>query len=166
MRSSSAGIIAIIVALLALVGLWYWFSTVSPMPSPSDLGGLGTSTGTDGTGTTTGQPSPLMIVSSASGAQVLAAFNGMTLYTYAQDTQGVSNCTATCTATWIPYTTNTSSVGSAPAGASGTVGTIERGDGSRQITYRGMPLYFYVNDTAPGEARGATTSSAWSVATP
>lgn len=127
MRSSSSGIIAII-------GIWYWFSTVSAVPSPSDIGGLGTSTGTGGTGTSTGEQSPLRVVSSASGQQILAVFNGLTLYTYAQDAEGVPNCTATCTATWIPYTTNTASVGTAPSGASGTVGTIERTDGSLQIT--------------------------------
>jgi predicted lipoprotein with Yx(FWY)xxD motif len=36
----------------------------------------------------------------------------------------------------------------------GPVGTIRRADGSEQLTYNGHPLYTYIGDTAPGQARG------------
>jgi predicted lipoprotein with Yx(FWY)xxD motif len=36
----------------------------------------------------------------------------------------------------------------------GGVGTIRRADGSEQLTYNGHPLYTYISDTAPGQARG------------
>ena len=44
----------------------------------------------------------------------------------------------------------------APAspGVPGRVGTIQRTDGSHQLTYNGHPLYTYVGDSAPGQARG------------
>jgi predicted lipoprotein with Yx(FWY)xxD motif len=36
----------------------------------------------------------------------------------------------------------------------GRVGTIKRTDGSEQLTYNGHPLYTYIGDAAPGQARG------------
>jgi predicted lipoprotein with Yx(FWY)xxD motif len=39
-------------------------------------------------------------------------------------------------------------------GVSGKLGTIKRADGTVQATYDGHPLYTYVADTAPGQARG------------
>ena len=39
-------------------------------------------------------------------------------------------------------------------GVTGKLGTIKRSDGSIQATYNGHPLYTYVADTAPGQARG------------
>ena len=39
-------------------------------------------------------------------------------------------------------------------GVTGTFGTIKRSDGSAQATFDGHPLYTYVGDTAPGQAKG------------
>jgi hypothetical protein len=36
----------------------------------------------------------------------------------------------------------------------GTFGTIKRSDGSAQATFDGHPLYTFVGDTAPGQAKG------------
>jgi predicted lipoprotein with Yx(FWY)xxD motif len=43
---------------------------------------------------------------------------------------------------------------SAGPGVTGTLATITRSDGSAQATYNGHPLYTYVSDTAPGQAKG------------
>ena len=42
----------------------------------------------------------------------------------------------------------------ATGGVKGTFGTIKRSDGSTQATFDGHPLYTFVGDTAPGEAKG------------
>ena len=39
-------------------------------------------------------------------------------------------------------------------GVTGTFGTIKRSDGSVQATFDGHPLYAFVGDTAPGQAKG------------
>jgi len=37
---------------------------------------------------------------------------------------------------------------------SGKLATIKRDDGSTQVTYNGLPLYFFSNDHAPGDSNG------------
>jgi predicted lipoprotein with Yx(FWY)xxD motif len=44
----------------------------------------------------------------------------------------------------------------AGTGVSGTLATITRADdGSLQVTYNGLPLYFFSGDKAAGDATGA-----------
>jgi predicted lipoprotein with Yx(FWY)xxD motif len=43
------------------------------------------------------------------------------------------------------------------------VGTITRKDGSKQITYNGMPVYYYFKDAAPGDTNGQGVGTAWYV---
>ena len=85
--------------------------------------------------------------------QILVTTDGKTLYTFAIDTPGVSNCTdGGCIANWPPYT-----VGAQPtagSGVSGKLSTITRSDGSKQVTYNGSPLYSFAFDKNAGEATG------------
>ena len=84
------------------------------------------------------------------GTTVLTNAKGFTLYSFAPDTPTVSKCYGSCAAYWPPVT------GTAPAssGLPGTVGTITRTGGARQLTYNGHPLYTYIGDSAPGQANG------------
>jgi predicted lipoprotein with Yx(FWY)xxD motif len=86
---------------------------------------------------------------------VLAAPNGMTLYTFDADEDGASACAARCAETWPPY--------AAPrdATASGAFSIIERADGARQYAYRGKPLYYWSGDGGPGEAKGDGYAGKW-----
>jgi predicted lipoprotein with Yx(FWY)xxD motif len=83
------------------------------------------------------------------GTTVLTNAKGFTLYSFAPDTPATSKCYGNCAAYWPP-TTGTA----ASPGVPGRVGTIKRSDGSSQLTYNGHPLYTYIGDTAPGQARG------------
>ena len=83
------------------------------------------------------------------GATVLTSAKGFTLYSFAPDTPTKSNCNGTCAQNWPPVK------GPATAsGVTGTFGTIKRSDGSTQATFDGHPLYTFVGDTAPGQAKG------------
>ena len=83
------------------------------------------------------------------GATVLTNAQGFTLYSFAPDTPTKSNCNGTCAQNWPPVKSPASA-----RGVKGTFGTIKRSDGSTQATFDGHPLYTFVGDTAPGQAKG------------
>jgi predicted lipoprotein with Yx(FWY)xxD motif len=101
---------------------------------------------------------------------ILTGPTGMTLYTYANDTPGVSNCTDECAANWPPLLGGFSNAGMQALAGAGVdddaVGTIERADGTTQLTYNDMPLYYWVQDMAPGDTTGQGVGDVWQVATP
>jgi predicted lipoprotein with Yx(FWY)xxD motif len=69
--------------------------------------------------------------------------HGNTLYTYEGDSAGVSNCSGQCLKAWPPFKA-TGSTANLPA----NFGVIKRIDnGETQYTYKGIPLYYYANDT-------------------
>ena len=86
----------------------------------------------------------------AGGATVLANARGLTLYWFAPDTRARSACSGSCAAYWPPVTGRPAAI----PGVTGRLGTIRRADGQLQATYNGHPLYTYIGDSAPGQARG------------
>jgi predicted lipoprotein with Yx(FWY)xxD motif len=100
-------------------------------------------------------------VGSASGVgKVLVDPKGMTLYYFEKDQKGSgkSKCEGACAGAWPPLTTS-----GAPEAMSGVnasmLGTIERADGSMQVTYAGWPLYTFVEDKKPGEDNGTDSKA-------
>ena len=81
---------------------------------------------------------------------VLTNARGFTVYTFAADRPGKSNCYGSCAAYWPPVAGSPS----AAPGIPGTFGTITRTDGTKQVTWNGHPLYTYVGDRGPGQAGG------------
>jgi predicted lipoprotein with Yx(FWY)xxD motif len=101
------------------------------------------------------------------GTILVAGSTGMTVYTFAKDVanSGTSACTGACPAQWPALTVPAGSTPVAGAGVTGTLGTITRtDDGTLQVTYDGLPLYFFANDTAPGDTNGNYTG--WSLVKP
>jgi predicted lipoprotein with Yx(FWY)xxD motif len=97
----------------------------------------------------------------ASGATALATAQMMTLYTFAKDMPGVSNCYDNCAKNWPPLTA------AADAKPMGDWTIIMRKDGTRQWAYKGMPLYTWMKDAKPGDATGdGMGNGAWKVAIP
>ena len=82
--------------------------------------------------------------------QVLTNSAGFTLYWFAPDTSTTSKCTGSCATYWPPV----KGPATAGSGVTGTLGTITRSDGTKQVTYDGHPLYTYAGDSAPGQAKG------------
>ena len=110
-------------------------------------------------------PETVAVNSSDEKGDYLVAANGFSLYTFANDAPGVSNCVDQCAENWPPLLAFGDNL-VAGAGIDGELGTIERADGSRQVTYNDMPLYLWVQDTAPGDTTGDGVGDVWALATP
>lgn len=48
----------------------------------------------------------------------------------------------------------------------GSLETLIRPDGSRQVTYQGKPLYYWKGDLKAGDATGEGVMNVWSAARP
>ena len=98
------------------------------------------------------------------GTILVAASNHHTVYTFDSDTPGVSKCNGGCASTWPPLTVAGAATPTGGAGVTGQLGTITRSDGSMQVTYKGLPLYFFHSDANAGDTKGNYTG--WSLVKP
>jgi predicted lipoprotein with Yx(FWY)xxD motif len=80
--------------------------------------------------------------------------NGMTLYMKTTDTANTSTCSGQCLANWPPLTVSAGQTPAAGSGVTGTLGTHMGSDGKTWVTYNGLPLYYWVKDTKPGDTTG------------
>jgi predicted lipoprotein with Yx(FWY)xxD motif len=84
---------------------------------------------------------------------VLVDSDGMTLYDFHKDKGTTSSCYGACAQAWPPLLTESDpQVGNGASAAK--LGTTKRKDGTTQVTYAGHPLYTYVADQKPGDAKG------------
>ena len=97
------------------------------------------------------------------GSTVLTNAGGMTLYSLSAEQGGKFVCTNACTQVWHPLSAPASGT---PSGAA-SLGTVMRPDGTRQVTYKGLPLYTFAQDQRAGEAKGQGLKDVgtWSAAT-
>ena len=84
------------------------------------------------------------------GADLLTNAKGFTLYWFVPDTSTQSKCNGTCAHYWPPV----AGPATAMSGVKGQLGVITRSNGAKQATFNGHPLYTYLGDTAPGQAKG------------
>ncbi len=114
--------------------------------------------------TTTGQVAQLSVFSDPALGNIIAGPDGRTLYMFTKDTPGVTVCYDQCAVNWPPLITGGAEI-SAP-GITGTFSTVERKDGSLQLAINGMPLYYWIGDTAPGQTNGQNVGGVWFVVYP
>lgn len=83
--------------------------------------------------------------------------DGFTLYTFAPDEPGtgISTCVDTCIDNWPPLLANADSVDAPP------LTVVDRDDGNRQWALRDKPLYFFTNDSVPGDEAGHGVGDVW-----
>lgn len=118
----------------------------------------------------TAPPQPLTeslkAVTIAKMGKVVVDQKGWVLYRFDKDTANPSKsaCEAKCAQVWPPAITdgNPDLAGVDPA----IVGTVIRGDGSRQITLAGWPVYRYIGDPKPGAWKGQNVGGIWFVVAP
>lgn len=85
---------------------------------------------------------------------------GQTLYAFTEDASGESTCYDQCAESWPPVIVKNSTLAKTSL-VTGEVGTIERTDGSLQLTYNSMPLYTFTQDNAIGEVSGDGANDVW-----
>jgi predicted lipoprotein with Yx(FWY)xxD motif len=105
--------------------------------------------------TTSGGASSALVKTASNaklGTTVLVNAQGMTLYSLSGEQNGKFICTsAACLQVWHPLAAPS---GGTPSGSVGSLATVKRPDGTVQVTYKGLPLYTFAQDTAPGDANG------------
>ncbi len=92
--------------------------------------------------------------------EVLAGDNGLTLYTFNNDQNGVSNCNDGCASNWPPLFAEDDALEQAP------YSVISRADGTRQWARDGWPLYYWQGDSEAADVTGEGVGDVWFVAQP
>ena len=105
--------------------------------------------------------SVVLIVQKSALGYVLAEANGQVLYTYDKDTKGgTPTCTGSCAEIWLPLTGTP--VPSAAVSGLGTLSTVSDGNGAKQVTYDGKPLYTF-KGAKPLAVKGNNAGGVWHV---
>jgi predicted lipoprotein with Yx(FWY)xxD motif len=135
-------------------GVWF---VVAPGSSFANLVGAPAATPAAGTAVT--------VRSDAKLGFFLADNKGKALYLFLKDTtKGQSACTGGCATNWPPF--SASGDLSLPAGVPGTLGTLTRADGTKQVTYNDLPLYSFAKDQDPEDVYGQGVGGVWFVVNP
>jgi predicted lipoprotein with Yx(FWY)xxD motif len=102
----------------------------------------------------------IAVGTAANVGKVLVDSKGMTLYYFEKDKKGsgVSKCSGACASAWPPLSTGGAAKAMSGVQAS-MLGTIERSDGTTQVTYAGWPLYTFIEDKKPGEDNGTDSKA-------
>jgi predicted lipoprotein with Yx(FWY)xxD motif len=112
-----------------------------------------TSAGAGAAGASSTGSATVISTKSSSGGAFLTNGSGRAVYLWVKDGKDQSVCTGACASTWPPVTT-TGPVSAAGSAVSADLGTITRPGGTKQVTYDGHPLYYYVGDTGSGTVNG------------
>ena len=136
----------------------------------SGPGGGGYGYGSGGPTSTGGGQSGAATVATATSklGTILVDGSGRTLYLFEKDQPNQSACTGACVASWpVDQSSGAPKVGSGVKAS--LLGSIQRGDGTIQVTYDHHPLYYYAGDSQAGQQNGQGINAfgaAWYVLTP
>ncbi|MGX2961176.1 hypothetical protein JNUCC23_18115 [Peribacillus sp. JNUCC 23] len=111
--------------------------------------------------TTADETTPsLKVLENEKVGKYLADSKKMALYYFKKDEAGKSNCSGECLENWPPFLGQDFNV---PEGFDKKdFGTIKREDtGAEQVTFKGFPLYYFVNDQQVGDVNGEGVKDVW-----
>lgn len=110
-------------------------------------------------------PSGLALNAASLFGPIVTDANGNSLYLFTNDAQVESKCYDDCAAAWPPLLAD-GDVSVADGLDASLVGTLERTDGTTQVTYGGWPLYTFAGDTEPGAVNGHGRNGVWFLVAP
>ena len=150
--SRGAAILATLAAILT--------ACAAPGAGTSNPPAAGSSSSPAGSGLT------LAVANDATLGAYVTGANGLAVYVFLSDSEGVSACSGDCATTWPPLVVATAADATAASGVTGAVGTITRDDGTLQVTLAGAPLYYFAADTVAGDTKGQGIGEVWYLASP
>ncbi|WP_369819647.1 hypothetical protein [Actinoplanes sp. TFC3] len=95
--------------------------------------------------------------------------DGFVLYRFDKDKakpEAKTTCYGDCAKVWPPAVINKGETPKLDGVDAKLVGTVEREDGTLQLTLDNWPLYTYIGDKKPGAWKGQNVAGAWFVITP
>jgi predicted lipoprotein with Yx(FWY)xxD motif len=110
-----------------------------------------------GHGAAGGPPQYVVLARSIPGlGEIITDGKGFTLYMYAPDHRGRSQCSGFCAQQWPPLILprDVTRPKAGPGVRVSMLGTVRRANGRLQVTYGGWPLYLWIGDASPGQATG------------
>jgi predicted lipoprotein with Yx(FWY)xxD motif len=126
-------------------------------------GGTSTSGGSDAG--QAAKQAPTLETTSSEVGNILTDPSGRTVYMFVPDKGGESTCYGECADAWPALTTKGD-----PLAGSGIdkslLGTTERKDGSKQVTYNGLALYYFAFDEGAGDINGQGSGNVWWTVSP
>ena len=106
---------------------------------------------------------PVLTTRDSDLGEIVVDADGRTVYVFDEDEpgSGKSVCTDECADTWPAV----AAVNETPTadGLVGELGTIEREDGTLQVTLDGRPLYLFAGDGSAGDVTGQGVDGTWFV---
>lgn len=125
------------------------------------------------TGAAAGRAGPVVQTGEKEGiGPYLVDANGRSLYLFLADTTGgraTSTCYDACAEAWPPLLAEGGPGVAGPGVQDTLLGTMQRRDGTTQVTYNAWPLYYFAQDTRPGDTRGRDVEgfgAEWYLVTP
>lgn len=111
-------------------------------------------------------PTALTVQISQKFGAYLSDGNGYALYMFAKDSYGVSIAAGAVIQNWPPVLVGSSLPKLSSDVQKRLVGTTTRADGAVQLTYDGMPLYYWSKDQKAGDTLGQNVNKVWFLVAP
>ena len=110
-------------------------------------------------------PAAVVAVGDTSLGQALVDGNGLTLYGFTNDADGLPTCADACADAWPPILVDSAEL---PAGLDPNVFSVVDGvePGTFHLKAGKWPLYLFAGDAAPGDVNGQGSGDVWFVADP
>ena len=144
-RTAKFGVAALAISAVAVAGCGSASSSTSSAATPA------TAATTSSTSSAPAAAAITISTAKGKGGTYLTGSDGRAVYLWVADSGGKSACSGACAKVWPP-------VEGTPSGGTGVtasnLGTITRSDGSKQVTYNGHPLYYFIADKSAGATKG------------